>query len=599
MWSISDVTVRFGELTALDEVSLELEPGRLHGVVGGDGAGKSTLLKVVAGLDLGQTGSIHLPDPDRITYMPTDGGIFGDLTVDENMEFVASAYRLRGWRDRASELLARAGIGAFGDRLSGHLSGGQRRKLATCMALLPELDLLVLDELSTGVDPLSRQELWHLVTGAVASGAAVVAATTYLDEAERMDPVLLLHRGRSLGLGSPAELEASVPGVVVDCDQPDDRATAWRHGGRWRQWYPGQPRSSTDRLDLEEAAIVLELEQSDTDRTNLPAPAPARAHTARNPGSNSVNAGGAPNPSPASAPSPLLEASTVTKRFGSFVAVDNVSLRVEPGEIVGLLGANGAGKTTLMRMLLGLLEPNAGLVSILGGPHTREKRRRIGYVPQSLGLYADLTEAENLRFRAKVYGADEPPELPARSRLLGDYAVGDQRSVAFAAATQHNPELLILDEPTSGVSPLARSRLWDLVHERAERGVGVLASTHYMDEATQADRLIIMVKGRVVATGAADDIIGDRTVTEVVSPRWADAFAVLDRSPYDLRLAGTRIRVLAPVDAVTVALTDGGMAVDGDGAAVGATEVRSVPATLEEVLIDLDRGDVRWPVAAS
>ncbi len=257
-----------------------------------------------------------------------------------------------------------------------------------------------------------------------------------------------------------------------------------------------------------------------------------------------------------------------------------------------------------MRILLGLLEPSAGRVSIFGGSHTRGKRRRIGYVPQSLGLYGDLTEAENLRFRARVYGAgaDSSPGRaePGRDRrLLGEYAIGDQRSVAFAAATQHDPELLVLDEPTSGVSPLARSRLWDLVHERADGGVGVLVSTHYMDEATQADRLIIMAQGRVVATGTARDIIGDRTVTEVVSPRWADAFAVLDRSRFDLRLAGTRIRVMAPSDAVAAELVSGGVVVDGHARTGDTMAVQSVPATLEEVLIDLDRGDVPRPVTAS
>jgi ABC-2 type transport system ATP-binding protein len=257
-WWVRDVTVRYDAVLALDAVSLELEAGAFHAVVGGDGAGKTTLLKVLAGLDVGQTGSSRLPAPERIGYVPSAGGVFVDLTVDENMAFVAAAYRLRGWRERADELLDRAAIGRFADRLAGHLSGGERRKLAGSMALLPEPDLLVLDEVTTGVDPVSRLELWRLLTAAAADGAAIVVATTYLDEAERMEHVLLLHDGVVLANGTPDEIAASVPGTVVEVDDPSDRASSWRAGHRWHAWRPdADPAGST--LALGDAAIVLEL----------------------------------------------------------------------------------------------------------------------------------------------------------------------------------------------------------------------------------------------------------------------------------------------------------------------------------------------------
>jgi ABC-2 type transport system ATP-binding protein/ribosome-dependent ATPase len=272
-----------------------------------------------------------------------------------------------------------------------------------------------------------------------------------------------------------------------------------------------------------------------------------------------------------------------TMRFDSFTAVDRVDLDVEAGEIVGLLGANGAGKTTLIKMLLGLLLPTEGTVRLFGERASLEQRRRIGYVPQNLGLYTDLTASENLEFRAEVFGIDPTPEPAAggaaRSMLVAAMPLGRQRIVAFEAATQHDPGLLVLDEPTSGVSPLARSHLWDLIHERAESGVGVLVSTHYMDEAEQADRLLVMSRGRVVATGRVADVIGDRTAVAVSTERWADAFEVLDRPGRILRLAGRTIRVIgeAPGD-VAVVLERAGL----------VASVSAVPATLEEVLIETD-----------
>lgn len=256
-WGTADLTVRFGDRTALDRVTVRIEPGLVHAVIGGDGAGKSTLLRMLAGLGLDHDGTVRLPDQERISQVPSDGGFFADLTVEENLAFVAAVYRLRGWRSRAHELLSLAGIDRFGDRRAGHLSGGQRRKLAGAMGLLPEPELLVLDEVTTGVDPLSRIELWRMVAAAASAGTAVVAATTYLDEAERADRVELLHDGRVLSSGRPDDIVASIPGRVVDLPEPTHPATAWRHGARWRQWEPEHDGGTPPTL--EDAAIVLEL----------------------------------------------------------------------------------------------------------------------------------------------------------------------------------------------------------------------------------------------------------------------------------------------------------------------------------------------------
>lgn len=259
MWGVGDLVVRFGTRTALDGVSLWVAPGSIHGVVGGDGAGKTTLLRVLAGIDLGAEGSTRLPATGRIGFVPSDGGVFSDLTVGENVEFVADAYGLRSWEPRARALMSRSGLEGLEDRLAGNLSGGQRRKLAGSLAMLPEPDLLVLDELTTGVDPVSRVGLWRLVASGAAGGAAVVIATTYLEEAERTESLTILHEGRVLAEGTPADIKASVHGSVSFRAEPNDRSRAWRRGRRWREWSPDGDPGEGDPPTLEDAAIIAEL----------------------------------------------------------------------------------------------------------------------------------------------------------------------------------------------------------------------------------------------------------------------------------------------------------------------------------------------------
>jgi len=258
-WGATDLQVRFGKTVALDGVSIEIRAGSVHAVVGGDGAGKTTLLRILAGVGIQFDGRVRLPAPGRTGYVPPAGGVFGDLSVAENMEFIADAYRLSSWRARGEELLTRVGLEDYPDRLAAQLSGGQRRKLAGSMALLPEPELLVLDEVTTGVDPVSRMDLWRLVAGAAAGGAGVVVATSYLDEAERAESVLLLHEGRTLASGTPAEIIAGMRGSVSDVSEPREAATAWRKGRRWRQWNPDGRADSDRHVALEDVAIVAEL----------------------------------------------------------------------------------------------------------------------------------------------------------------------------------------------------------------------------------------------------------------------------------------------------------------------------------------------------
>jgi len=283
-----------------------------------------------------------------------------------------------------------------------------------------------------------------------------------------------------------------------------------------------------------------------------------------------------------SASEPLAAAVGVTKRFGDLTVVDTVDLAVAAGEVVGLIGANGAGKTTLIRMLLGLLAPSGGRVRLFGEPPSRRTRARLGYVPQSLGLYEDLTVAENLAFSAAAYGSVgatlEGELAEARDVLIRDLPLGLRRRAAFAIALAHHPDLLVLDEPTSGVDPLQRARLWETIRSSAERGAGVLVTTHHLAEATQCDRLVVLAAGRVAAAGTLAEVVGDTTAVEVRTPSWEAAFTALDLARLPVSLVGRTLRVPG-ADPATVGrlLADAG--VDAD--------VASVPASFEETFVVL------------
>ena len=565
-WGTEDVSVQYRNTLALDHVWFRAEPGQVSAVVGGDGAGRTTLLRCLAGALAPTSGTVRRPAPLATGYLAAGSGIYPDLSVAENLAFRASAYRIppETARQRSAELLARAGLDKVTGRLAGQLSGGMRQKLGVIAAMLHRPDLLVLDEPTTGVDPVSRADLWLLIARAAAGGAAVVLATSYLDEAERAHHVLVLDAGSELASGTADQIVAAMRGTLTVADtRPAGEAgrRAWRRAGRWRVWDPGpDPGRRRPR------------------RRRGPARPPGRGHRRR------ARPRTGPRRCRTGVPMTKLaaQAVAVTRAFGHFVAVDQVDLEVRPGEVVGLLGANGAGKTTLIRLLLGLLRPTGGEIRLFGEPPSRRTRRRIGYVPQGLGLYDDLTPAENFAFSAAVFGQGSAAAVlpePLRqygTTVVGSLPLGIQRTAAFAEALAHRPDLLVLDEPTSGVDPLARARLWETVAGAAAAGAGVLVTTHYMDEAGECDRLVVMAAGRVVARGILPEIVGDAQVSVVESDAWAEAFGALEAAGLPAALVGRTLRVPgAAPDAVRRALGD-----------LSAT-VTSAPATLEERFFQL------------
>ncbi|MBV5318943.1 MAG: ABC transporter ATP-binding protein [Desulfobulbaceae bacterium] len=529
-------------ITALTGVSCTIRPQRVTGLIGPDGAGKTTLMRLCAGLltpDQGRLTALAIDvvrEPLKVQasigYMPQRFGLYEDLSVQENMDLYADlqgvAAALRP--ERYAQLLAMSGLEGFRRRLAGRLSGGMKQKLGLVCTLVRPPRLLLLDEPTVGVDPVSRRELWEIVYHLVeAEGMSVLLSTAYLDEAERCAEVVLMHHGQILGHDQPEAFSRQVAGRTWLVRSP-------LLPKRTLQRELSQHPAVLDALILGTAIRVVAQGQGDLQRELAPldptleitAVAPrfedyfvatlkggARA-TALN---NTITLQRAGN---RFAGQDVITADNLVRRFGDFLAVDRVSFRVHSGEIFGLLGANGAGKTTTFRMLCGLLPISGGHCTVAGlnlRTAAAAARARIGYMAQKFSLYGNLTVLQNLKFFSSAYGLqgarrtaqidwalatfDLEQFLSSESQAL---PLGFKQRLALAVALMHEPEVLFLDEPTSGVDPLARREFWTQINSLADQGVTVLVTTHFMEEAEYCDRLVIMAEGQVLAEGTPEDV---------------------------------------------------------------------------------------------
>lgn len=544
---------------ALKNISFEIAEGSMTALIGPDGAGKTTLLRLLAGILQPDAGTLHvlgqaLPDEAlqlqaRIGYMPQRFGLYENLTVEENLTLFAALHNIPedSRKARFDELLTMTALGPFRARRAGQLSGGMKQKLGLACTLIHPPMVLLLDEASVGVDPISRRELWSIIRQQVVhEKVTVLLSTAYMDEAERCDHVLLLHEGEILAQGSPSDLIAPMQGRSFLLGEV---AIA-----------PRALQSQVARLPGVVDTVIqgdgLRIVMKEVEPPPMPAdlavqgaskPVPARLEDAfvsllfnRNPHHS--------NPLPPAAGTasndvPVVEVKGLYRYFGSFAAVKDVSFSVHKGEIFGLLGANGAGKSTTFRMLCGLLPASSGTLRVAGADlRTGEAaaRARIGYVSQKFSLYGALSVQQNLSFFATVYGlqnrrkqdriewALEELELKDYNAMNAvDLPLGYKQRLALACALMHEPSILFLDEPTSGVDPLARREFWARVNALAQGGTTCLVTTHFMEEAEYCDRLVLMSLGEVLAEGTPTEIKDRVRRADQPNPSMEDAFIAL------------------------------------------------------------------------
>jgi ABC-2 type transport system ATP-binding protein len=551
-------------IKALDSVSISVSRGTVTGLIGPDGAGKTTLIRLAAGLFRPEAGSIRVlgidaaTDPravqSRVGYMPQKFGLYEDLSVQENLDLYADLHGLsrEARAERYPALMRMTGLARFTGRLAGRLSGGMKQKLGLACTLVSTPELLLLDEPTVGVDPLSRRELWEIVYHlAKEQNLTVLLSTSYLDEAERCGMTILLFKGRVLESGVPSKISSIAAGRVFRVETPASL----------------KPRQLQFRLVSGRAVVDASLEGERVRLTTSTDPAAddplfqgltptsipprfedgfmtlvhrASDHTVD---TRFLTGGVANGAKHVSDDEVVVEVRNLYKRFGEFTAVKDATFEVRRGEIFGLLGPNGAGKSTTFRMLCGLLPPSEGTLAVAGVDLRRARasaRQRIGYVAQKFSLYGQLSVSENLEFFARAYGlrgarrreridwAIEQFDLRAiTGQTSGELPGGYKQRLAMACALMHEPEILFLDEPTSGVDPLARREFWQRISALADQGVTVIVTTHFMEEAEYCDRMVIMVDGEILAAGTPAGIREHARVEEPKEPTIEDAFIAI------------------------------------------------------------------------
>ncbi|WP_342248690.1 ATP-binding cassette domain-containing protein [Sphingomonas sp. OTU376] len=547
----------FDATTALDGVSMAIEPGRITGLVGPDGAGKTTLIRILAGLMAPTSGTVSVlggkpgEKLETLGYMPQRFGLYEDLSVLENLKLYAEVRGLPRSEQQNSfdRLLAFTDLARFQDRLAGKLSGGMKQKLGLACALVKTPKVLLLDEPGVGVDPISRRELWAMVGDLTEQGIGVLWSTAYLDEAEKCDTVYLLNEGKLLFDGPPAELTGHVRDRVI-------RVSGFE--ARRRQFLT----RALDRDDVIDGTIQgrsVRLLVADgkpvPDAQALSAGPDTKVDTAdpRFEDGFIERLGGGPKGTSALAEryrtipettDCAIEANGLTKVFGAFTAARDMNFRIPRGQIFGLLGPNGAGKSTTFKMLCGLLSPTSGTGAVAGKSLRKSAaaaRASLGYMAQKFSLYGDLSIRQNLDFFAGAYDLPRDKAQRAIEAMIeifelhdkldvnaGTLPLGFKQRLALACAVMHEPPVLFLDEPTSGVDPVTRREFWMHINGLVEKGVTVLVTTHFMDEAEYCDRATLIYRAEQIATGTPDELKAEAArLTGAPDPTMEDAFIAL------------------------------------------------------------------------
>jgi ABC-2 type transport system ATP-binding protein len=546
---------------ALDRVEANIWGGQVTGLVGPDGAGKTTLIRILAGLLEPTEGEVRVLGYDpvteaeeihlRIGYMPQRFGLYEDLSVLQNLQLYADL-RGVGESDRPAtfeHLLTFTDLKRFTDRKAGNLSGGMKQKLGLACALMSKPELLLLDEPSVGVDPISRRELWRMVQDLKRENIGVVWSTSYLDEAELCESVILLNEGKRLFAGRPEELTQRVQSRTFVLAVKEGRREILSKALQLEPVVDGVVQGENLRIVLRSESAEVLLTELGLNGNGTLKPARSRfedafvdilggipkgeslvAKNMRSIGKNS---------------DAVIRAEGLTKRFGTFAATDHVTFSVRRGEIFGLLGPNGAGKSTTFKMLCGLLKPSEGQASVAGFDLQRagsKARNRIGYMAQKFSLYGDLTVRHNLEFFSGIYGLERSRRRNVVENMIGIFSLrpyvdvpagqlplGFKQRLAMACSLMHEPDVLFLDEPTSGVDPITRREFWSHINGLVEKGVTVLVTTHFMEEAEYCDRIALVYRGRLIATGSPDDLKRAVRTQTLLDPTMEDAFIALIR----------------------------------------------------------------------
>ncbi|EME1801903.1 ABC transporter ATP-binding protein [Cronobacter sakazakii] len=543
------------EKPALAPLSVTIRAGSVTGLVGPDGAGKTTLMRILAGLMRQDDGRVRVLGLDPIAeenalhavlgYMPQKFGLYEDLTVQENLNLYADLRSVTGAvREQTfARLLEFTALGPFTGRLAGKLSGGMKQKLGLACTLVGQPKVLLLDEPGVGVAPISRRELWQMVHELAGDGMLILWSTSYLDEAEQCREVLLMNEGELLYQGAPQALTEKMAGrsLLLRPDNGDNRALL---------------REVMQRPDVGDATIqgaavrVILKEGSDADALRALPGATLRETAPRFEDAFIDLAGGTAlresplgtilHDIPGSRDDVVIEARELTKTFGNFTATDHVNFTVRRGEIFGLLGPNGAGKSTTFKMMCGLLKPSDGQALVLGldlKTDSGKARQRLGYMAQKFSLYGNLTVEQNLRFFSGVYGLRGRAQQEKMARMSEAFGLksiasqptdalplGFKQRLALACALMHEPDILFLDEPTSGVDPLTRREFWRHINSMPEKGVTVMVTTHFMDEAEYCDRIGLVYHGKLIASGTPDDLKRQAACDANDEPTMEEAF---------------------------------------------------------------------------